>query len=215
MSNIDIFGTRTIAVSVGTALNIITINSAEIVITKPLSMANCNICNVATPLNATDAVNKAYVDAKLTKKCYSGYIPLLEANRSMLGFNANASSIITSNYAPYKAFNNFEEAWVASDTTGWLQIECPEAVTIWKVALKARAHSERNIMAWNIAGSNDESTFTTLLTSTNALLGAATSPSFFNIATTTAYKFYRFNITSYIGSPDVGMAVMQLYVLTD
>ena len=124
-------------------------------------------------------------------------------------------------FNPYGAFNwlngdNANGSWVTpgGTTTGWLQIKCPEAITIWRVALKARPIAGRNITAWNIAASNDGTTFTTLLTSTTALLGSATAPSFFNISTSTAYQYYRFNITASTGSTDVGVQVMQLYVLT-
>ena len=155
-------------------------------------------------------------------KSYSGYIPILEANVSRLGFVASASSAIndTNNtYKPYGAFNNLNAdgangSWVSSSATGWLQIMCPEAVTIWRVALKARNIAERNITAWNITGSNDGTTFTPLLTSRIVLLGDATAPLFFNIPTTSAYQYYRFNITASTGPVDVGVQVMQLYVLT-
>ncbi|KAH3690888.1 hypothetical protein DPMN_193074 [Dreissena polymorpha] len=47
---------------------------------------------------------------------------------------------------------------------GWLQIKCPEAVTIWRVALKARAIDGKNITEWDFSGSNDGKTFTVLVT---------------------------------------------------
>ena len=69
----------------------------------------------------------------------------------------------------------------------------------------------RNITAWNIVGSNDVVTFTTLLTSTTTLLGAATAPTFFNISTTTGYLYYRLNITASVRSIEVGVQVFQLF----
>jgi hypothetical protein len=176
------------------------------------------IADLHDPDSAQDAATKNYADT-LTKKSYSGYIPLLEADISRLGFVASASSF-TASFSPFGAFNSLNAdgangSWVTNETTtGFLQIRCPEAVTIWRVALKARYIAARNITAWNFAGSNDGTTFTTLRTSTIPLLGAATAPSFFNISTTTAYRFYRFNITASTGATDVGVQVMQLYVLT-
>jgi len=178
------------------------------------------IADLADPNTAQDAATKNYVDNS-TKRNYSGYIPVLEANASRLGFVARASTTINSNYNPYGAFNNFNAdglngSWVSATSTGWLQIQCPQPVVIWQVALKSRAGLPgRNITAWNIAGSNNGTMFTTLLTSTTALLGAATAPSFVNISTTTAYQYYRLNITGYVGSVDVGVQVMQLYVLSN
>lgn len=177
------------------------------------------IADLHDPTSAQDAATKIYVDNS-TKKCYSGYVPVLEANVSRLGFIASASSTVNSSYNPYGAFNNFNAdgangSWVSSIATGWLQIQCPEPVKIWKVALKARFFAGRNITAWNIAGSTNGTTFTTLLTSTTTLSGSATTPSFFNISTTTAYQYYRFNITASVGAVDTGVHAMQLYVFTD
>lgn len=179
-----------------------------------LNMNNRKITNLFAPAESGDATNKNYVDTVL-KKCLNGYIPPLESNTSRLGFIASASGIIN-NYLPYGAFNSLNAdgvngSWVVGVTTGWLQIQCPEAIIIWRVAIKARAIAGRNITAWNIQGSNDGTVFTNLITSTTTLLGAATAPSFFDISTTTAYSYYRLNITASVGATDVGIQVFQIY----
>ena len=62
------------------------------------------------------------------------------------------------------------------------RFSAPVAIIIWRVALKARAgFVRRNLTAWNIEDSTDGVTFTTLLVSTTALLGAATAPNIFLI----------------------------------
>ena len=60
-----------------------------------------------------------------------------------------------------------------------LKHQFPEAVVVWRVALKARAITGRDITAWNVAAGADGTTFTTLLTSTTVLLGTATAPPLF------------------------------------
>jgi len=168
------------------------------------------------PNSAQDAATKNYVDT-IAKKCYSGYIPILEANMSSLGFSAKASGASSPVFQPYGAFNNLNAAgangsWVTPHTTGWLRIKCPEAVNIWRIALKARSgFPGRDITAWNLTASNDNTTFVTLLTSTTALLGAATTPTFFEVTPSEAFRYYRLNITASIGSDDVGVQVFQLY----
>ena len=84
---------------------------------------------------------------------------------------------------------------------------------VWRVALKARFIAGRNITGWNFQGSTDGTTFVTLLSSQPPLIGNATSPSFFNISTTTAYQYYRLNITASVGPGDsAAMQLMQLYI---
>ncbi|KAH3788096.1 hypothetical protein DPMN_166226 [Dreissena polymorpha] len=98
-------------------------------------------------------------------------------------------------------------------------MKCPEAVTIWRVALKTRAINGKNITEWDVSGSKDGKTFTPLLTSgskdgktftpqltsgsngektftpqlTTKLSGSAIAPSFFDISTTYAYQYYGLN----------------------
>lgn len=180
-----------------------------------LNMNNKKINNVFYPADLGDATNKDYVDT-LLKKCLNGYIPLLEGNTSRLGFIASAGGAIINNYNPYGAFNSLNAdgvngSWVVATTTGWLQIKCPESIIIWRVGIKGRAIPGRNITAWNIQGSNDGTVFTNLITSTTTLLGSATAPSFFDISTTTAYSYYRLNITASVGATDVGIQVFQIY----
>jgi hypothetical protein len=176
------------------------------------------IANLHDPNSPQDAATKNYVDSSVLrtpKKNLVGYIPLLEGNFSTTGFIASASSSANVGSMACKAFNSIMKGfWSTSNDrqTGWLQIKCPDQVRIWRVALKARNAPGKNITGWNLSASNDETAFTTLLTSTTALEGASNSPSFFNVATTEFYSFYRLNITVSTGSTDVGVQYMQLFV---
>jgi hypothetical protein len=187
-----------------------------------LLMKNNYITGLHDPERPQDAATKYYVD---NRKSFIGYIPVLESNISRLGFCASASTTSNNRHQPFGAFNNlnFDGAngsWLTAqnNTTGWLQIKCPERVTIWRIALKAR--SGRDISSWNITASNDSVAFETLITSTTALLGSATAPTFFEVRANNSYKYYRFNITAGgptggtgTGSIDVGVQVFQLYII--
>ncbi|KAH3847357.1 hypothetical protein DPMN_089677 [Dreissena polymorpha] len=153
------------------------------------------------------------------KKSYSGYVPILEENISRTGFVTTASAVTTGDFKAYGAFNSLNDegsngSWATPAKKGWLQIKCPEAVTIWRVALKTRAIDGKNITEWNFSGSNDGKTFEPLLTSTTKLFGSANAPLFFDISTTTAYLYYRLAIQASTGAGDLGVQVMQLYVLS-
>ncbi|KAH3890572.1 hypothetical protein DPMN_014657 [Dreissena polymorpha] len=153
------------------------------------------------------------------KKSYSGYVPILEENISRTGFVATASAVTTDKFQAYGAFNSLNAdgsngSWATPAKKGWLQIKCPEPVTIWKVALKAKAIDGKNITEWNFSGSHDGKTFEPLLTSTTKLFDSANAPLFFDISTTTAYQYYRLAIQASTGAGDLGVQVMQLYVLS-
>jgi hypothetical protein len=211
--DVSIFAANSLSVSIGTNVNIFYINAAEVVLTKPLSMTNNKITNLATPTDHTDAVTKQYVDTRCVKNNV-GYIPILESNNSLTGFTASCSDQMGPGFQAYGAFNNLKPEWATVNTASWLQIQCPDPVRIWRVALKARFAAGRNITLWSITSSKDGLTFDTLLSSTNnTLLGTATKPSFFEIDTSTAYQYYRFNILASEGTPGTGVQYMQLYTV--
>jgi hypothetical protein len=63
-NDVDIFAGRAITVSIGSNLNIISINSGGITFNKPLSMAYCKIFNLDYPIHANDVVTTQYADSK-------------------------------------------------------------------------------------------------------------------------------------------------------
>jgi len=213
-NDISIFAANSLSVSIGPNLNIFAINAAEVVSTKPLSMTNNKITNMATPTDPTDAATKQYVDTKGMKNNV-GYIPNLESNNGITGFITSCSNESGPGFQPYKAFNNLKPdyTWATANTSGWLQIQCPNQVRIWKVALKARSITDKNITSWSISASHNETTYETIFTSTSALLGSATTPTFFEIDSLVGYKYYRFNILASVGALGVGIQYMQLYTV--
>jgi len=70
-----------------------------------------------------------------------GYIPNLEANISLTGFVATSSH---HSFQAYGAFNNLktDSSWSTMNPTGWLKIQCPISVRIWKEALKLLSEEE-------------------------------------------------------------------------
>ena len=171
-------------------------------------MNGAGITGLAEPVADGNPATKKYVD-ECFKKCLVGYIPNLEANNSITGFFATASSNSRGHEA-FRAFNNLAsgDSWFAGvdGRMAWLQIKCPEPVIIWRVALKVRMA----LPSWYLSGSNDGITFTALLAS-NAMLPVGSAPTFFNISTTTAYQYYKLTIQEDDWLLQ-GIEVMQLYI---
>ena len=142
-----------------------------------ITMNEKYIVDLHDPAEAQDAATKNYVD-KSWKKCRVGYIPNLEANNSMTGFVASASSSSVGHEA-YKAFNNLasSDSWFAGGdgVTSWLQIKCPEPVIIWRFALNV---THGLPVGFSLTASNDGITFTALL-ATNVSIRPTGRPDIF------------------------------------
>jgi len=181
---------------------------------KDIVMNNKYIAGLRDPVSENDAATKQYVDRKFVKNNV-GYIPHLESNNSTTGFVISSSAILGPGYPAYGAFNNIKAdgslgSWGTLSAPNKLKIECTDPVRIWKVMLKARPITGRNITSWSITASNDDAAFEAILTSTNVLLGSTTEPSIFETNTLIAYQYYMFNILTCEG-PNAGIQAMQLY----
>ena len=193
-------------------MNVISIHPAEIVFSKPFSLTNKKITNLLTPTDMTDAATRQYVDTRCVKN-NAAYKPILENNNGLTGFIASCSNQMGPGFQAHGAFNNLKPDWATLNATGWLTIQCPDPVSIWKVALNARSVAGKNITSWSISASNDALTFQSLLTSTSALLEAATKQSFFEINTPASYQYYKFTIITSEGTPGIGIQYMQVYTV--
>lgn len=154
--------------------------------------------------------------AENLSKIWIPAIPLLEGNSGKAGFVTTASSALGNGQAFSPFTLNADAAngtWITnSTTTGWIQIQMPYKIVPHTIAVKARPIVNRNITHWSLSSSNDAVNWSILIDSTQALLGSATSPSFFSLDTTPGkMKYFRFTIHASTGSTDVGVNLIQLY----
>jgi hypothetical protein len=155
------------------------------------------------------------------KRYTTGYIPRLDTNLNIRGFESLASS---ENSASYRACNAFRQNYVATPgvdgewaTNGvtsnfWLQIKCPMPVKIWKVGLTGRAGSvsANRITNWRIQASNNGTDYITIYTAPNPTPLGVTYQEF-NIDSIGEFTFYRiFAVNAEATSP--GLSVFQLFV---
>ena len=174
----------------------LTLRQQRIMVKKDLDMSNCKIYNLADPGHAQSAVNKRYVDDKMSRvenqnpsriRNTSGFIPSLYSNESKSGF-----IVTTSNSAPgWMVFSNTASEWQSNDDNmnAWLQIKLPFSIAIWAFSL--RGGSER-WYDWSIEASINTSAWKTLITATNDYLGDTTKFYKFPVLESGEYLYYRF-----------------------
>lgn len=142
--------------------------------------------------------------------------PLRPLVNVAVGGIATASA---SGTGPEQAFDkNTRTRWFNNDagSTGWIQYDFGPAVTrtIQRYAVaSAMDVPERDPKDWEIQGSNDGSTWTTLDTQSNQKFVGRFQAMTFTIARPAAYRSYRLNITANNGAK--GTHVSELSLLTD
>jgi len=145
----------------------------------------------------------------------STLIPAMTSDSAPTG-TASASTEL-SGFSAYRALNASVGNWIANDTqTGYLQYEFAAPTVINGYALTPYYYdgsSGRSPSAWTLEGSNDGSSFATLDTQTYSSWSPYTAPVpvYWRFANTTAYLYYRLNITADGGNSYLGLGLMQLF----
>lgn len=130
---------------------------------------------------------------------------------------ASESGYVTDRVA-WKSFNHtnadYADGWLAGVMTGWLQYQFPAAHTVTRYAVTSRNEADPNVMdpkTWTFEGSNDGAAWTPLDAQTNVTDWAATPNvrKVFDLANTTAYAYYRLDITASNGTY-VGVGEMEM-----
>jgi len=198
----------------------------EIIFYQDVRMNSNRITNLSEPRLPHEVANKLYVD-NTPRKILQGYIPTLASSlgsnpNNNFGFAVTASSYFNDLYLPTFAFNNIysnrlgtDGEWVTKGETRnfWLQINCPDLVRLWRIALRGRDTNEERIYKWRLETSTDGELFTTLFEPPNpTYLGNEVR--FFPIETTN--KFHIFRLFCLEAEPtNPGLSFMQLYVYSD
>lgn len=142
---------------------------------------------------------------------------------NVVGASYSHSSIYASGYTSEFAFDDdLTKRWAASsNNTGWVQIDlgAGNEKTLVKIIPHATGGGDGQcIDGFTFLGSNDGSNFTTLYTMANGQgttefgSGTALTSATFDFTNTTAYRYYRFNITQTGTSSSRSLAtVYELY----
>jgi len=110
-----------------------------------------------------------------------------------------ASSQAGRGFVPMNVFNGFYDRvsgsggeWATDGETNnfYLQIQCPEFVRVWRVALRCRDSNTQIIYNWNIQSSTDRANFSIIFNAPNPTYLGITLQ-YFLIETSEKYNYYR------------------------
>lgn len=141
-------------------------------------------------------------------------IPEMTANTAPSGV-ARASSVYTSAYEPWQAFNSTDEDlyWNAITNTGWIEYQFPEKMIVDKYSLKARQAIEYNDampMAWTFEGF-DGSAWVVLDTRSAQTAWGISEVRTYLFTNTTAYSKYRLNVSANNGYNRLQLEQLAMY----
>jgi predicted alpha-1,2-mannosidase len=101
--------------------------------------------------------------------------------------------------------------WLAFAPTGWLQVKLSEPVAVVAYALtSANDEAGRDPKDWKLQGSADGQTWTTVDTQAGQAFPTRFATKEYKVANTTAYLYYRLDVTANSGDPIVQLAEWQL-----
>ncbi|MFC0548541.1 GH92 family glycosyl hydrolase [Kutzneria chonburiensis] len=106
---------------------------------------------------------------------------------------------------------NVNTKWLTFTSTGWAQFQLSEPIAIVQYALaSANDAPGRDPQNWTLSGSQDGKSWTTLDTQTGQSFESRQQTKSYPLANTTAYLYYRLDITQNHGDPIVQLAEVQL-----
>lgn len=174
------------------------------------------------PLGAMTFIQGAQEDP-LTDATLINNVPPMTSNTAPSGVVASSSQY-DATWAPWKAFNRIltrtAGSWFTQNTvtTGWVRYDFgagnEKAITHYSiVGIATDASSDAAVAAknWNFEGSNDGTNWTTLHSVTNAPAWGQGEKRYYTTTNTTAYRYYRVNITANQGSTEyTGLTGLEL-----
>ena len=133
------------------------------------------------------------------------------------GVVAASSEVNTDNRA-WRAFDrdSGNTRWLANTTTGWIRYDFgagnAKVIRYYAITGQNDTATYRNPLSWTLDGSNDASSWTTLHSVASTPAFSQNETRTFQTTNTTAYRYYRINITApQAGTDYVGMKALALY----
>lgn len=154
---------------------------------NPDNAVGFSFTGVPTPVNLTDGLNKEYVDGTP-----ASVTPSMSSNTTPTPYRVVENSAYDAAHQGWKAFRNIDSdinEWAVLGTiAGVLDFFYPDKMYIKSFAIRSSLTTYWD--SWEIQGSNDGTTFTTLFSSATRVPNTKTT---FNMTTPGYYTQYRFN----------------------
>lgn len=148
-------------------------------------------------------------------------VPVMTSNSAPSGVAAASTEVNASNQA-FGAFDRIYNSpadntrWIANATTGWLRYDFgagnSKVIKMYAIGAGNGITLNRLPKDWTFQGSNDASSWTTLDTKATQPTWSDDEYRYYNTSNTTAYRYYRINVTANQGATDyVGIGELGLY----
>ena len=191
------------------------VNRTGDTLTGPVDFGNNRLTSSYIPSNDNDILNKKFLKSIYIKNSH-GYIPeLIKKSLNKSGFIITSSGDIPE-YPAYSAFTPWKPHWLPSDKqNGWLQIELPEFIRIFKFALCGKVSGGSltdQINSFSLLARKNVSVDWVVLFTTTDEQPLDNEVSFFHMNNTSTFKFFKFQIHRSIGDTP-GISFFQLYCL--
>jgi hypothetical protein len=158
------------------------------------------------------AVNSAGTSGN-SPQFYGSRLPAQMANLAFSG-TATASSSASGNEVAAKAFDTSPGTkWFATAATGWLQYDfgASNGQVVKRYTVSCADVNTRDPKDWQFQGSQDGSSWTTLNSQSGQTFAYRLQQKTYDIGNTTAYRYYRLNVTANNGATQVAVAELGLW----
>jgi fibronectin type 3 domain-containing protein len=148
------------------------------------------------------------------------YAALLSAPMVNLAFGGTPSASANSGSGYEKSDQAFNldpgTKWIVPAVTGWLQYDfgSGNAQVVKRYTVSSADVAGRDPKDWQFLGSQDGSTWTTLDSQSGQVFANRVQQNVYNIGNTTAYRYYRINVTANNGDA-FSMAISELGLWSD
>lgn len=149
---------------------------------------------------------------------YGTTLPIMASNSTPTPYAVSASTEANSDNAGWRAFNKrTTDKWTASTSTGTLRFDygagVTQIITRYRITGAVAGQTSFSPRTWTFEGSNDGTNFTVLDTQTNVAAWTGSEVRSYVVANTTAYRYYRLNVSANQGGGNLSIVELDLQVL--